>query len=277
MRVYERKRGVYLSAKNTKSLKGIFAAVVLIHHLYQYSGIGNGTVIGLIFQWMGYLAVGMFFFYTGYGLMLSSRKDGYLNAFVLKRVVPLYVFHVCLILIYTIYKTILGIDINPKEVTQSFLFGGTVVPLAWYLQVTIVIYLIYYLVFRSIKRDSIRLGVMFVALTLFCVICYVCNLSSTWYESSFCVLLGMVWFYRKEKIDEVLKRKGILTLFSVALLCAMFTLMQMKLGTISKMLSAVTFSAMVTIFTYLVSDAKIVDNKITQFLGRYSLEIYVSQ
>ncbi len=209
--------------------------------------------------------------------MISSRKDGYLNAFLLKRVAPLYGFYVCLILIYTIYKVLLGIDIIPKEIVQSFLFGWTVVPLAWYLQVTFVMYLIYWLVFSNIKRDSIRLGVMSAALVLFCVSCYIWGLSSTWYESVFCLLLGMVWFYRKANIDEALKAKGGLIFFSAVLLCAIFTLMQLRFGIIPKMLSAVTFSTMVTIFTYLVGDTKIVDNKITQFLGRYSLEIYVSQ
>ncbi len=270
-------RGGYLSAQNTKSLKGIFAVTVLLHHLYQYSGTDIGAVFGLVFQWMGYLSVGMFFFYTGYGLMLSSQKDGYLKTFLLKHVAPLYGFYVCLIFIYTIYKALLGIDIVPKKLVQSFLFGGTVVSLAWYLQVTFVMYLIYWLVFSNIKRDSMRLGVMSAALVVFCVSCYICGLSSTWYESVFCILLGMVWFYRKEKIDRVLKSKGVLIFFSAALLCAIFTLMQPRFGIIPKMLSAVTFSATVTIFTYLVADTRIVDNKITQFLGKYSLEIYVSQ
>ena len=269
--------GGYLSIQNTQSLKGIFAVMILIHHLYQYSGVRDGLGFELIFQWMGYLSVGMFFFYTGYGLMLSSQKDGYLNTFLLKHVAPLYGFYVCLILIYTMYKTILGIDINPKKLVQSFLFGGTVVPLAWYLQAAFVMYLIYWLVFSNIKRDSARLGVMGATLAIFCASCHLCGLPRTWYESIFCILLGMVWFYKKEKIDEALKSKCILIFFSVTLLCVMFTLMQLRFGIIPKMLSAVTFSAMVTIFTYLAADIKIVDNKVTQFLGSYSLEIYVSQ
>lgn len=66
----------YLSKENTKALKGIFAVFVLWHHLYQYSALITGTVIGIVFQAMGYLSVGMFFFLSGYGLTTSYRNRG---------------------------------------------------------------------------------------------------------------------------------------------------------------------------------------------------------
>ena len=52
----------YLSKSNTNALKGSFAIFVLCHHLYQYSGLITNTILVTIFQAMGYLSVGMFFF-----------------------------------------------------------------------------------------------------------------------------------------------------------------------------------------------------------------------
>ena len=228
-------------------------------------------------QCLGYLSVGMFFFYTGYGLMLSCKKSGYLNTFFCKRVIPLYTFYVVLIITYTIYDSLLGIYIEPNKLVQSFLFGYSLVPLAWYLQVTFLIYLIYWVVFKMINSDVIKMSVIGIILVLLCIICFRQGLSTTWYEGFFCILFGMVWSWKKEKIDKALTHSSLLLLGIVVVLFVAFTLMQLRLGVISKMLSAATFSAMVTIFAYLVADTKIVNNKIAQFLGRNSLGIYVSQ
>lgn len=267
----------YLSKETTGCLKGIFAVVVLIHHLYQYSGIHINDIVDMLVQSMGYLAVGMFFFISGYGMFISVQKRDYLNRFWKKRFVPLYLFYVILIGLYLMWRMILGIHTSKIEFMQSFFFGGTIVVNAWYLQCIFIYYIIFYFIFSSLKENKIRLYMMALTTIGYCLMCISLKLSSTWYESIFCLLAGMMWAFEKEKLDEKLRIKSNSYLGIVLVLFGATYLAQFKLGTISKMLSAVLFSILVVLLSYFLKESKIIQNKITKYLGKYSLEIYVAQ
>lgn len=231
----------------------------------------------MIFQTLGYLSVGMFFFYTGYGMMCSKNKDGYVKTIGKKRVLPLYLFYVFLILLYSLWQLVIQYQITPSLLLQSFFFGKTIVPLGWYLQVTFVIYLILWAVFSLVKSDKKCLLVTGIALLLYCFICNFIGLSTTWYESIFCVLLGMTWAVYKDSIDRI-KNKWmafIITgfIFVVSLAGAKVSPI---LQTEVKMISAVAFAACVTVATIVIPVA-ICNNPVTKILGKYSLEIYVCQ
>lgn len=53
----------YLSKNNSDCIKGLFALCVLLHHIYQGSGLFRGSILGMGLQALGYLSVAMFFFY----------------------------------------------------------------------------------------------------------------------------------------------------------------------------------------------------------------------
>lgn len=96
----------YLSKENGDSLKGIFAVIVVIHHLYRRVDILDGTSFTAVFQAIGYLSVAVFFFLTGYGLMVQYEKKGqvYLKDFPKKRIIPFYCNYVLLIVIYAVFR-----------------------------------------------------------------------------------------------------------------------------------------------------------------------------
>lgn len=146
----------YLNRESVLCLKGLFAILVLIHHLYQFSGIIsiNQRFFGFILQAVGYLSVGMFFFFTGYGMMLSKTNLYYVKAIGKNRIVPLYSIYVILIFFYSFWFKIIGINYTLHDFFQSFLFGKTIVPLGWYLQASFVVYLILWFSFSVTKQDK---------------------------------------------------------------------------------------------------------------------------
>lgn len=87
----------FLSLKVSKGIQGFWAVCIIAHHFVQpfvYSGQGAGALS--IFALIGFLFVGVFFFFSGYGLFKSYKnKPNYLNGFLRKRIpvvlVPLYV------------------------------------------------------------------------------------------------------------------------------------------------------------------------------------------
>ena len=269
----------YLSPDNTSCLKGVFAVFVLIHHLYQYSGLLHNSPLGMIFQALGYLSVGMFFFYTGYGMMCSKNKEGYVRTIGKKRILPLYIFYLFLILLYSLWQIVLQYHITPSLLLQSFFFGKTIVPLGWYLQVTFVVYLILWAVFSSVKSDKQCLLITGIALLLYCIVCCLIGLSSTWYESIFCVLLGMTWAVYKDSIDRNIARKKWMAFIITGFIFVVFLAgakMSPVLQTEVKIISAVAFAVFVTVAT-IVLPRVLYNNPVTKILGKYSLEIYVCQ
>lgn len=269
----------YLSPDNTTCLKGIFAVFVLIHHLYQYSGLFHNSPVGMIFQAFGYLSVGMFFFYTGYGMMFSKDKEGYVKTIGKKRILPLYIFYVFLILLYLLWQLVLQYQITPSLILQSFLFGKTIVPLGWYLQVTFVVYLILWAVFSLVKSEKKCLLVTGIALLTYCFICNCIGLPTTWYESIFCVLLGMTWAVYKDSIDRIIIKNKWMAFIITGFIFVVFlagTKVSPILQTELKIISAVAFAVFVTVATIVLLRV-FYNNPVTKILGKYSLEIYVCQ
>ena len=69
----------YLSLDKALSYRGIFAITIVLYHMSQI--LDKGMLFHQ-FTRMGYLAVSVFFFLSGYGLMLSyKRSDKYKNHF----------------------------------------------------------------------------------------------------------------------------------------------------------------------------------------------------
>ena len=78
-----------LSLDAMTSLKGLMAICVILHHISQKAAFQQTKTIP-IFEHIGFLFVGVFFFCSGYGLYKSfSTKENYLKGFLKKRVLPI--------------------------------------------------------------------------------------------------------------------------------------------------------------------------------------------
>ena len=69
--------------ENSDCIKGVFAVFVILHHVYQESGVLHFGPVGIVLQALGYLSVATFFFISGYGLAASyiAKGDFYLKDF----------------------------------------------------------------------------------------------------------------------------------------------------------------------------------------------------
>lgn len=115
----------YWSKVVTDCVKGYMCICVLIHHLYQYSGFFSHSYFGHFLQMLGYWAVGVFLFISGYGLMFSyTHKEGYLKTFFKKRFLPLYFSYAIMVILYF---AVFPENFSLEYALKSFLWGGTVV------------------------------------------------------------------------------------------------------------------------------------------------------
>ncbi len=211
--------------------------------------------------------------------MLSYKSKGreYINSFPRRRILPFYCNCVILTCLYLSYKYWLyGALPTVKSLITSFSWGGTVVGYGWYLQATLVIYLLFYVIFNSVLDNGKKIALFGLALIFYCIVCSSLEYDATIYQSVFAVVSGMLWYFWKDKIDIILEKRYIKSLvvsfmsFAVALV---MTKLVPILSIVFVMLSAVAFPCFVVVLLKKVR----IKNKITQKLGKYYFEIYVTQ
>ena len=269
-----------ISKENTVCLKGIMAILILVHHLYQESGIFHDSIFAAVFQDLGYVVVAVFFFLSGYGLSVSYRKKGkaYLSGFLRNRVLVLYCNILLLIVLYTGFEVVRGNDISWQVLLTSLTYGETVIRLGWYLQASLILYLAFYFDFRTQKSDMCKYNFIIGIVLIYIIVCMSLQFSPTRYITIIAFNLGMFWDFKSDTIEKYFQEKFILKyIILVGLFGVLFLLshllesygVQKTLG----MLFSVCF-AMITVLT--MRFVKI-DCVVTRFLGKISMEIYVSQ
>ena len=154
----------YLNPGSTKGLKGILAIGIILHHLSQEVTTGD---VFTNFAYMGSYIVSMFFFFlSGYGLYVqNSKSKTYLDNFFRKRLLKILVPFISIWMIYLIYR--IGVNkesINFNYFIKLFTVGKTVIYNGWFIDVIILIYILFYLSFKFVenKRVAIIINSIFI-------------------------------------------------------------------------------------------------------------------
>ena len=186
-------------------------------------------------------------------------------------------------LTFLVTYILLDIIISPTDITlmaliKSVTFGGTLITNGWYLQVALVLYVAFYLIFKFIKTDNAKLIAIFVFCIGFTAIMAACNMSSVWYHSLFTFPFGVLAVFKEDTIARYEnKNKRALALVSFMLFCG-FIILSVKIpsksvATFLEMITAICFAIFVVTLLRFVR----VNYTVTRFLGSISLEIYALQ
>ena len=268
------------SRSQTDCLKGVFAIGILICHLCSRTGLGASVGLGPIYSALGYLSVSVFMFITGFGLMMRYMAfGGYFTNYLRNRILPIYCLNVLLIAIYTLLKLIVGKEFTIVELLMSFGFGKTIVPFGWYLQVCILFYLFFYMSFKFVKQPVIGILINCILILTYCLIAYLMNMSSTWFECSLSIIVGMIMAMRNTKVSVFSKSKQLVFLVIAGLVFVItFVFSGYKgISTDMRLLFKVFSSVYFSITVYFISCFVSLKGRFFEWLGRYYLEIYVLQ
>ena len=212
-------------------------------------------------------------------MQYQKKGQSYLNGFLLKRVLPLYLINIILIIFYSISNLLLKDEFSLIAILQSLFFGNTVISKGWYLQTILLWYMIFFIVFKFAKTDRQQIIAMICAFFVYLLVCLALKLESTWYEGVFCLILGIIWAKYFKKINDFLSENrrfvlSILTfvvLFLVSFIFGNFNFLPKFMRIFAKSISACAFTILVILLLRILP----IDNFITSFLGKISLEIYV--
>ena len=160
----------FMDLEVTKAVRGIAAIGVILHHISQEQDFQEAGVISLFVN-IGFLFVSIFFFCSGYGLVKSLKtKPDYLNGFFRRRLSVLIVPYYVSIVLYTIFYFATGTRFAPVQWITNTLGVTLVNSYCWYVIVISILYVLFYLVYKHIKNDKIRLTIVIAFIILLGVI-----------------------------------------------------------------------------------------------------------
>lgn len=286
------------SKETFQSLKGYLAVCVLIHHVHQFNGLLADTSLNYPLLLLGHLAVVLFMFMSGFGLYESYKNKGeeYIKKFPRNRILTFFIMYSFFAIIYTVYEIITGGAVTPLLILQTFTYGNTVISFGWYLQLSLLLYIVFFLVFviRSPKWIHslllLLLAFAFLSVNLFM------NRPYNVYVIVISFLFGIIASLHKEKIEDGLKKYSvlvfILSLTAFCIFMIIHTLMVYRMGesmanyiyvrTVFIVITSVADISLALVMTSFSAIAQryakwIIINPVSKFLGNYSLEVYALQ
>ena len=269
----------YLDVKSTTGLKGFLSLGIVFHHLSQWvtTGIEFSN-----FNYMGTYIVSVFFFLSGYGLYVQNKiKENYLDNFLVKRLSRIFIPFVFISSIYLIYRKINGQVLLSSFFIDLFKKGSTVIYNGWFVDIIILMYILFYISFRMFSNKTIAILVNTVLIIFYIVLAIKLEYGFWWYNSSLPFVLGLLWAKNKENIDRLLKKYYFIPLVSVTVLLFVshqysFILQKLHLvGNYSYALAANIDNVIFTIFFILIVRKIAFSNKYLLFLGKISFELYM--
>ena len=145
-----------LSLPVSKGLLGFCALGIMLHHMSQtiyFAGEDTGILLFMVD--VGVCFVGVFFFFSGYGLYTSlHNKTDYLKGFLKKRLPAVIVpFYMCNF-VFIAVSAISGYQFEEGELLP-YLTGWTLMNTQmWYIVEIFFLYILFYLTFKLVKKDG---------------------------------------------------------------------------------------------------------------------------
>lgn len=216
----------YLSLSQTKLIQAVAAVGVILHHVTQivteYGNRSMGPITA--FAQMGIMFTAIFFFCSGYGLLISYKtRENYLDGFLLYRLAAVLIPFFAANLVYIIYTCIDSGRIIESGKILRYLFGIYLINSnGWYIIEILVLYLAFYILFRIVGKLLGRDDAALVLLCIFTVLLIVWTkgrghenpakgdvtnwfMGEWWYNSTSVFIMGLLFARFKEQITRWLK------------------------------------------------------------------------
>lgn len=263
-----------LEHKNTIALRGICAVEIVIGHI----GAASRDPWLFLNRKAGVLIVGLFFFLSGYGLMFSLRKkEDYLAGFFRSRMPKILLPAVLVYIIYYILELIgTPADTRLTVTLKYFSLLKFSEKMNWYVTELLFLYVIFYLFYRYFKVKTANI-ILSVSCVCFVVICYLAGAGNTWYGSTLCFPLGILFCCHEAKLLFFVKKKYwfVLPLSLAATGVGIFLFFMNEHSFISNVAGRSIASIFFCVGAVAVLMKVRIGNRITEWIGKISYELFL--
>lgn len=188
----------YLALDNTLPIRGLLAICIVLHH-----GSGYFTRLSFIspLRYIGYLVVALFFFLSGYGLTYGLKnKRGYMDGFLKKRLIAVLIPYWICNTVYYAGVHLMGEQIEAKRFLLSMLLLKVINGPAWYVQLQVLLYMLFYVSFAK-KKNWPLFYTLFVVLY---VGAFAAGVDEVYTRSALAFPLGVIWCNYQDRIDKII-------------------------------------------------------------------------
>lgn len=289
-------RSDHMSRESAKAVTGIFVLLVFLRHFKTYITPGPADRLFFLFdKGLGQLIVIPFFFFSGYGVMLSIRLKGtlYIRRFPVQRMLRVWYRFALAVLLYAASAPLLGKTYSPRQVLTALTGWNSIGNSNWFMFTVFVLYLITWifsmlLMQQSsfvpvsshkpslVSRTSVFLGCS--AAGVFVYMLLMSRLRDTYfYDTAFAWIAGMAFVPGRRRLEAALKKKqqGYVSLLlggSAALI--LFSLLKYFRHSIpADICWSLSFSFLLILLLMKIRAG----NRALRYLGAHAFEIYILQ
>ncbi len=269
------------NVKNTISLRGLLAILIIIHHLSQKLESPDYLVLNQFIFW-GPVIVGLFFFFSGYGLMVSylTKGETYLDGFLSKRYIKMLTPFLVALFFYSFY-------IISTDGLESFCFqsniakSNTLIPTSWFVFVILLFYFAFYVIAKLCTKGVRIVIALFWFSTIYTLFLLYLRWGSWWYSSIYALNVGTLYALFEKKYRDWLMcnnhlRLSLLFFMGGAFLITIVALLDNYIIHIPlwSWIVYVLIPLLVVHFVYVLGPLK---SNLFRILGIFSYEIYIMQ
>lgn len=250
------------------SFRGGLALLIVFHHISKVFEFPLSSQGGIY----GETVVGLFFFFSGYGLMMQYMKRGetYLNGLLLNRAKKLLPSFLIIAAIGVLLTYATGCDLLEMGGGK---IGYIIVPNSWYVYVQFYLYASFVIVGHCVKNKRQMVLGLLVCTIVWVVICEGIGLGNWWWRSCFAFNTGIVYtlIEQKKELHEKIANYTI----PIVLICMIVAIAIHSIRL--RMPFVILLTTILPIGLTIISErVKMPKNWFLQLFGRVSYEIYLT-
>lgn len=256
----------FMSKDYTTYLRGICALAIMLRHIR----ITDFAPLN-VFDYLGNPIVGIFFFLSGYGMLTRIKQtgiDNYMNGFILKRCVPLFVEYIFVWIFNFVCMFLVSGNFN--------FLKKIITPYSWFIIMIEVLYIVFYIGYKLFK-DNLKRLIIFVTISELALIIAlsVFGVGECWYLSLLCFSGGMIY-----SVVNLNKKRTLPLIFGFGALAVVVTGAEYVLSDKPKIIVLWALIYNVSVLSLAIVALSVgryvrFKNPVFELCGKMSLEIYL--
>ena len=159
------------------------------------------------------------------------KKENYLKDFLNKRIMKIVIPYIMAI-IFTILAYLLTRQLSLRKIFNSLVEGEPVVRFSWYVLAIIILYIVFYLSAKFLKKKKMINIAVFGGTILYCIVVNnILGFNNWWVNSCFAFFIGIYWASYKEKYTITLKDKNKIIRYAIMLSIILFAIIGIQFFT----------------------------------------------